>query len=291
MFNEIIEEYMVTHPRDKYTRDNNRHWPSEASCLLPDGTVVGKCIREKYFDVKGYEPDKDIAPRIMRIWAVGKAIEQSEIDRAKAAGIWIDDDVAFQMGIRDGCIVSGKLDAIYEDTDGNQVCVEYKTSSGYMFEKEVYGRFSRVRANPKPDHVLQVMLYLEAMKHLPYGIIYYINRDKMDVIEHRVEMSGGYAILNGVKSEYNIDSIYDRFIDTTTYLNSNTPPPCDYCPNYPIDDIDDIMKSGGMYKSMYTDWLENNVRPGDGRCKHLCSYKATCLRLLEEEQEGAMLVL
>jgi len=277
MFNSIIEEYMISNPRPRWKRTNDRHWPSEASCVMPDGSMVGKCLREKYFDNKSYPPDKEIAPRIQRIMDVGKAIEQSEIERAKNAGIWIADDVGFQMEISDGIIVSGKLDAIYKDSDNNEVCVEYKTSSGYTFEKEVYGKFNRAKANPKPEHILQVMIYLEAMKQIPYAIIYYVNRDKMDIMEHEVRLDGGYAIVNGDRTEFNIVSIYDRYILMSEYLNNDQMPPCDYCPIYPVDDIDDMMERGDMYKSTYTDWLDNGVRPGDGRCKYLCSYKATCL--------------
>ena len=155
-----------------------------------------------------------------------------------------------------------------------------------------------MRSNPKPEHILQVMIYLEAMKHLPYGIVYYINRDKMDVIEHHVELSHGVAIINGTESEFNIESVYDRYILMTGYLDDEVLPPCDYCPQYPIDDIDDIYRTGGMYKSAYNAWLSDGTRPCDGRCRYLCSYHDTCVgttsvddAVVDDSGHGAIVVL
>jgi hypothetical protein len=292
IFTSKIENHIVsTHDR-KWDRPVNRHWPSEASLVLDNGTIIGKCIREQFFERNYYPYDKEIAARIIRIFKVGKAIEQIEIEHAKGAGIHIDDDVEFKLEL-DGIIISGRMDALYTDDQGNTICVEYKTGEGFFYEKEVYGRGPK-SANPKSEHVLQVMCYLKAHPHIPYGVIFYLNRDKMDTIEHKIELIDDYAVINGVRSAYHIGGMIDRWKKLTSYLESKEIPPPDFTPIYDEDNVDSAYANGKIYKKQYESWLSDGIKPGDNRCTYLCAFRETCCKLLngedcDNELRGAIL--
>ena len=283
MFDSKISAHLENNALSSRERTNHRHWPSEASLIRDDGSIVGKCLREQYFQRKGYPSNKTIAARIVRIWDIGKAIEQNEISYAKAIGIWVDDDVAFKIDLED-IVVSGRLDAIYKDDDGSEVCVEYKTSDGWMFDKEVYGKKTRLKGQPKPEHVLQIMLYLEALKHIPYGIIFYLNRSKMETIEHRVELDNGTAIVNGDRTDLTIDKIYARYREFSEYLENDIIPPCDMSPQYsPTDDIEELLSNGSVSTYDYDTWISDDILPGHWKCKSWCAYRDECIKSIPKE--------
>lgn len=283
VFTDIIEQHILTTNNRKWDRPNNRHWPSEASVVLPNGEVIGKCLRAQYFDRKYVPYDKEMAVRIIRIMNVGKAIEQMEITHAKGAGVYVADDVEF-LYTTGNIIVSGRMDAIYRDSEGNDVCVEYKTSEGYWFEREVYGKSFNMTASPKNEHVLQVMCYLKAHPHIPYGILFYLNRDKLETIEHKIHLIDDVGYFNGVKTGLTFDGMIARWEILTDYLTKDIAPPPDFCPMYDVVDIDDKQREGKITKKVYEDWLTNDKRPGDTKCMYLCSFKNTCIKALQEEK-------
>lgn len=277
MFKDRINEYLVDNAYHDIDRNNARHWPSEASVIRDDGTVVGKCIREQYYIRKHYPVEERVAAHHVRKWHMGKAIEQNEIGYAKEIGIWIDDDVSFKLDLGD-ILISGKLDAIYEDEDGRRICVEYKTSEGYIFEREVYGKYRRLRGVPKPEHVLQVMLYLTAFPDLAYGDIFYINRGKLDVIEHIIEMDNGAAVINGEITDLTLDKIYERYRELTKYLDDDEVPPRDFCPQYSPDcDMEQLRSDGCITKKSYEAWLNDDILPGFWRCSSWCGFREQCI--------------
>lgn len=276
MFNRIIEDHIVSNPYPPRVRVNNRHWPSEGSYVMKDGTVIGKCAREQYFIRKKYPVDRGRAAHHIRKMETGKSIEQNEIGHAKDIGIHVDDDVEFLLDLGD-ILISGRMDAIYIDSNGNKVCVEYKTSEGYFFERDVYGRFGRLRAEPKPENILQVMLYLKAFPDMPYADIIYINRDKLDVIEHIVKLVDDVGEVNGEVTEFTLDGIYNRYRELTVYLDNNEVPPCDFQPEYPKEELEDLRNRGVISKKVYDLWLTESIIPGHGRCMHLCGFRNTCM--------------
>lgn len=287
MFKEIIDDYLSNVDSSRGSRPNNRHWPSEASLIVNTGSgneVVGRCIREQYLSRKLYPVDKYITVENMRKMDVGKAIEQCEIGYGKSCGIWIADDVPFQMDLG-YILISGRLDAIY-NYNGIPICVEYKTSAGYTFEQEVYGKFGKLKAMPRPEHVIQVMIYLEARKDIQEAIIFYVNRQNMDVIEHHVMLSGNTAVVNGDLTRYTLDGIYRRYAELTMYLDSNVLPPMDFTPLYKNDDVEDLYRSGSIGKKAYDDWLTTDKLPGHWRCVNLCAYRKTCAEYREQAMPG-----
>jgi len=280
VFNDKIEAHIASRPYQSWERPTNRHWPSEATYVKADGTAIGKCLREQWFIRNKYPVERKIAAHHIRKMETGKSIEQNEIAHAKEVGIWVEDNVSLLLDVGD-MVVSGKVDAIYMDDAGNRVLVEYKTSSGYRFEKEVYGRYSRLRAEPRPENVLQVLLYLEAFKDIPYAILYYINRDKMDVIEHMVSLKDGRGIVNGVETEFTIDGICARYRELTGYLDTNTVPPCDYSPTYTSAEVEELKSTKQISEKAYKAFKNDDVSPAHWRCNLICGFKERCL-----EEEG-----
>jgi hypothetical protein len=259
LIDKIVSKVLIDQNQRSHTRPNHIHWPSEASIVL-DGNTIGSCHREKYLMRKGYTPDKEISVENLRKMKVGKSIEQTEIELAKEAGIWLADDVSFKFS--DGDItVSGKLDAIYKDSAGNSVCVEYKTSAGWDFIKRVYGGTgtnSKNYAVPRMEHVLQTILYLHALPDLKYGIIFYLNRESMATIEHRVELMGDHILINKKKVPVNIAM-----------------PPMDYTPTYREEDIDILYADKVISKFEYERWQSTGEVPGEKQCSW-CMYSDTC---------------
>jgi hypothetical protein len=282
VFGDVVDSYVVCSRERRQDRDDNRHWPSEASFIMGDGVVVGKCLREQYFERKAYPYDREVAARIIRIQKVGKAIEGMEIDHARGAGIHIADDLEFQYAVS-GIVVSGRIDAVYRDGNGNEVCVEYKTGEGFFFEKEVYGRSSLKQPQPKNEHVLQVMWYLKAHGHMPYSIIFYVNRDKMDTAEHKVQLIGDVAYINGERSCFHIEGMVKRWVELTEYLINNTVPPRDFTPEYEPDDVEKAFKTGRITKKMYSGWDADGVLPSDNKCMYMCAFRSTCLGMDDGE--------
>jgi hypothetical protein len=295
IFTEVIENHILSANDRRWDRTNNRHWPSEASVELPNGNIVGKCLREQYFE-RNYTPyDRDIAVRIIRIQKVGKAIEQMEINHAKGAGVYVADDIEFKLNI-DNIIISGRMDAIYKDSEGNDICVEYKTSEGYWFERDVYGKSFNRTAFPKHEHILQVMCYLKAHDHIPYGVLFYLNRDKLETIEHKINLINDTAYVNGCITEFKMDSMIERWKLLTNYLDEKILPPPDFCPAYNVNDIDSKHQEGKITKKVYEEWLTDDKVPGDTKCMYLCSFKNTCTKSLEvpvidkPKESGAIII-
>jgi hypothetical protein len=276
MFEKVIEKVFLDDSRRSYQRHNNVHWPSEAS-IVYNGGIVGSCLREKYFQRTGVPVDKPMSVENIRKMKIGKMIEQSEIEAGKIAGIWVADDIGFQF-TDDNITVSGKLDAIYLDENGNNVCIEYKTSSGWNFIKGVFGGTgsnSKRWAVPKLEHVLQTMLYLHAKPELAYGIIFYINRESMATIEHKIELREGKLYINGRLYNITIGMIVDRYKLLTTYLEGAMVPPRDYVQEYKEEHLETLYSNKVVSKFEYERWQSSGELPGDIRCSW-CQWGPTC---------------
>lgn len=280
MFEKIIEKVIVEQNARKHERPHTVHWPSESS-IIYRGDMIGSCMREKYLQRMGYPADKTTSVENIRKMKIGKMIEQSEIELGKVAGIWVADDVGFKMA-SDNIIISGKLDAIYRDSKGNNVCVEYKTSSGWDFTKKVYGGSganSRAYAMPKMEHVLQTMIYLHALPELTYGIIFYLNRESMATIEHTVMKSeDGGLLINKKPYAITLDMVTSRYKTLTEHLQNATIPPADYLPIYDEDDIEGLYLRKTVSKYDYDNWNRTGAIPSDRQCSW-CLWSETCKKM------------
>jgi hypothetical protein len=276
MFDSKIEEFINHNQRAYRDRPPTRHYPSEASLILGNGDVIGRCHRQSWYKRKGYYPDKLIGAKNLRIMKIGKSIEQIEIGFCKSMGIYLDDDLALENEVR-GMTISGKIDAIYVDEYGKAVCVEYKTTSGYTFAS-VAGKIRRLKAGPKPEHALQVMLYLDAISWLEYGLIFYINRRDAETMEHKVEILRNGVLINGEPEEYTMQGIYDRYEELTKYLESNTLPPCDYTPEYDGGKVEDLNRRGKVSNKAMEEYLNTGIAPCHWVCGYACDYRKTCIK-------------
>jgi hypothetical protein len=282
MFQEAINAVFMADNKRRYQRPHTVHWPSEASVIL-NGSMVGTCMREKYLQRMGYPADKDTPIENIRKMKAGKAIEQYEIEGGKAAGLWLADDVGFQF-TSDNITVSGKLDAIYRGSGDERICVEYKSSSGWNFIKTVFGGTGPNAykwAKPKMEHALQTMLYLHALSDLSYGIIFYINRDNMQTIEHKIELIDGFLYINGDRYNISIDMIVNRYKKLTEHLESSIMPPRDYVPEYKAKDIDELHSRKIVTKWEYDRWNNEGILPGEMRCSW-CQWAPTCKSIVTE---------
>lgn len=279
----LIDNHIVRKDIDKpdRPRELGRYWPTEASLILPDGSIVGSCLRDLYYKVTGVVGTPYDA-RALRIFRVGKIVEIQEKEWGAEMGMLVPEEeisYRFKKQIDDTVCVSGEVDAIYRV--GSRLClVEYKTGYGYNFEKEVFGSKYR-RGTPKQTHTLQVMIYLDNYRgRIDQALIVYVNRGSLDTVSHELSLdSAGVLTLNGVRRpEYNIRAIYQRYQMLDRYIRAGTPPPRDFELEYSAETIEEKWKRDEIAKTRYADWKKKGhpgARIGDYQCGY-CRFTKTC---------------
>jgi CRISPR-associated exonuclease Cas4 len=95
-----------------------------------------------------------------------------------------------------------------------------------LYEFKTIKELTYVKDKPKPEHVQQLNMYLHA-RNLPYGVIVYITKNSVDILEHKVEYD-----------EKLYQSTVKFFKRLSKYLITNKEPKpskcggwwaCDYC--------------------------------------------------------------
>lgn len=240
--------------REPYQRSSGIYWPSQASAILADGSKVGMCHRQGFYQIKGVPATNFAALTNIRQRGTGKAIEEFEIGVAKKAGIFVQEQVPFMTQYKN-IFVRGKMDALY-NIESNLKGVEYKTGSGYMFERTIWGT-ETIGGSPKPTHLMQGMLYVDHFKdHKEFKFdelfLVYVDRGSGKDQEFSIKLKNGYPVINDELDEsINVTSIYERFVALDKYLVRNTLPPCDYNPLYTETECNELYSEKKITKSRY----------------------------------------
>lgn len=264
----IIEDSVKVPDRE---RSPNSYWPSQASAELVSGEIVGQCLRQAFYSIKGFPITNYPKIDILRKWEIGSAIEDYEIGLIEKAGLCISTQTPFKIH-KPHYVISGKMDGICQ-IDNEIFGLEYKTSSGYYFRSTVFGTY-RNPGFPKYPNLMQVMLYLDGFKeHKEYMFkkisLVYVDRDKGDDKEFVIELDNGFPIIDGKKFRIiNISDIYDRFEILNEYVNKNILPPGDLSPMYNKSEL-------AIQRMNYP----KSKRTGDILCD-FCKWKKTCMKSL-----------
>lgn len=154
--------------RSSYARTQWRFWPSEASCVKPDGTVVGKCLRSSYYMWKDTPESNPVPERVKLLGNIGLFVEYMTRKGLLAKKIYPaelnkKENRKFRVTLVDDIILSGEVDVIAGNSE--EICgIEVKSYSNSTYQ---------LKDKPKAPHLLQTFLYAIFYKKakLPYFLI------------------------------------------------------------------------------------------------------------------------
>ena len=255
--------------------------PSAASCIITneygEDETVGKCLRDSYWSHKSLEKSNPMNARGVRICAVGSMCEKWEVNKYKEMGIWRGNNVKF-FDTDHG--ISGEVDAFIEDVQTKRlVGVEIKTGYGYQFQSRVIGKPGR-KGKPKPEHLMQVMLYMNYFKEMPLFKMVYLDRGNAARAEFNItiDKNTGAGLYDGrvYSDRLTIPAILNRYQGLGKCLDDGVLPERDYQLQYSNDHIDFLNDSGRLSKANTKTWGKHKeLELGDWRCSY-CDYKDYC---------------
>ena len=275
----------------------NEFYPTDASYVLPDGVVIGKCLRALFLARAGMQK-ADYGVRTLHTFALGHNIEDHTIESHKSAGIFVSREVSYTMPVPP-IVINGRMDEIVI-LDGKYIGVEIKSGHGYNFIKQHVTGYKRkpnknsqphlidqTQSAPQPEHLLQAGLYLlytETVMPLLNGI-------KID--EWRLYYR---AVDNKVGAEYQLtldnNGGMHRIKVSKLYISSDESEKFDDYEEIQIKDIyvENIIE---RFKLAYK-YITNNIIPhsdygqGDWQCDY-CPYQELCKKLPQDDVDGSIL--
>ena len=276
-----VDTYVETPRPVSPPRIHRGYHPSAASCIIKnefdEDETVGKCMRDSYWSHKSVEKSNPMNARGVRICSVGSMVERWEVEKYKEMGIWRGNNVKFfdtDYGI------SGEVDAFIEDSQTKKlVGVEIKTGYGYQFQSQVIGRPDR-KGKPKPEHLMQVMLYMNYFKDIPLFKMVYIDRGNAARAEFNItiDKNSGAGVVDGKKysDRMTLPAILHRFEELGKCLDDGVLPERDYQLQYSKDQLQFLYDSNRMTKTDAKSFEKNGeLEKGDWRCSY-CDYKDYC---------------
>lgn len=203
--------------RDDSTREKTSHYPSGARVVQRDGRVLGKCIRQQYYDWTLSEPGNfDVSS----LW---------KMDMGNAIHEWIGDklDEEFKV-VREYTVqyspdflknpIRGRIDNLVVPSDRKAFGVEIKSGYG----RGITNRKDGIKyAGPKDSHLLQALIYLyisrlpqeEKALYMPideqsnrpfecpeldFMVLYYLARDNAYRCTYYVDLINGEELCSKV---------------------------------------------------------------------------------------------
>ena len=291
-----IIEGEVTRKRHPSARRNTTFYPSGASAILPDGSIIGGgCHFQDALRLCDVEPSDGDEFYMHMIWDLGKSVENKVVDAMKCAGIYESNAVKF-LDIKRN--ISGELDVVGRYRYNKEVryyVVEQKSVYGQGVTHVITGRRRPFQGqpafNPKPkeSNLMQTMIYLDQFAYdgpdryaLDFSVLNYIPRDKpnggrsyvivlmdktnlpIELKSYSDEMKDGhkYAVIatNGfptyVETRFSIQDIYERFEILLKKLKRGEVPARDFQRFFTEEEIDKLVKEGEISKTSYNEWVK-----------------------------------
>jgi CRISPR/Cas system-associated exonuclease Cas4 (RecB family) len=290
-------------------------YPSEASVeYVSNGTKVvkGKCIREAWYRIKGFNKTRPFSSTLQMKAEVGKLVEESTVDRIKRMGLYVQNSIKF---FNQKYVLSGELDLIYRNpVSGNLVGQEEKSYYGMYAEKEILGYKGTIgnsktpakpaiNGRPKDQHILQSLLYAwDYREELPEYRIYYHNRGDGKRCEFQIgfqeegnlarcwykQIRGPYWVSYSPEKvilPYTIQDIHARLQKLIDYVKSNELPPRDYEETLRDDQVEKLRTLGLIRKGEYDKWAKNPQKyPIKPWICSYCSYAEHCKKNLTKPE-------
>jgi len=273
-------------------------YPSEASVeYWLDGkrVVVGKCMRAAWYRSMNIQIPASYKPGLMMKAALGKWGEQYTIDRWKAMGIWVGNNIKFY---NKDLFLSGELDAVVRNPLIEELILyEIKSYYGYLAVKEICGsKRPPVPGKPKESQFLQAVVYSwEYKDKIPETRLYYLERGDGHRVEFRVgtelQVNGSHTCyweqLEGeywsyykpgkVLRPYSIEDIHARYKSLITHLKDKKLPPKDFQKVWDEETVEWMWTHDMLGKTKYEDWQKSPKKNlcGNWECSY-CEYQSQC---------------
>lgn len=152
--------------REKRTKEIGRYYPSE----------IGGCLRKVWFS---YKSPKETDPEVVKIFHLGNMIHDFVAEVMKSEKVpevsLVGEEVPFKIE-DDDFTISGRVDDIVMlDGENEKILVEVKST-----------KMVNILDGPKDEHVMQLQLYMYAMKIFS-GIVLYIEKNTLKTREFDVK--------------------------------------------------------------------------------------------------------
>jgi len=223
----IIKTPLIDGP--KYKRAKWKFWPSEASCINDNGNIIGKCLRQLFYEWNSIPESNPLPEKVKNLGKIGKFVEyqtRKELLKKKIYLLEINkkEKRKFQVNLVDDIILSGEVDIIA--TSKTEHCgIEVKNYSNSTYQ---------IIEKPKDPHLLQTFLYLIYYKpQQPYFILKYmpsmISKYATKDVYHRIDWieldKETYPIVNGgVYRDIKLSSIIKRYKEAKYYIGNSILP-------------------------------------------------------------------
>jgi len=196
------------------TRLENIAWPSEAMANL--GPVnVGECGRAMFYKVIGAQATDEMSVRGRYICDAGIMYEKYHIERFKALGMFVDEQVKIEYETEtiNKVVVTGRMDVVIKDNEVKKG-IEIKSVSAFK-APDIFGTAGKMPL-PAANNLMQAMLYRYWTKYIPEGkaqniddiYLMYINRSDGAIFYYKVDLDDeGYPLLTAYDQQGN--EIYD----------------------------------------------------------------------------------
>ena len=136
-----------------------------------------ECDRYLYLAFRGKLPQQDIASTTQRIFDTGSSLEDRMTKYFEKMGILKGREIAVKS---DSPPISGRADFLLVHEEHTEVVLELKSINDKGF-KNLYSK-------PKPEHAIQLQIYLQLMDK-PYGIVLYENKNDQKLKAFQVKRS------------------------------------------------------------------------------------------------------
>lgn len=207
------------------------HYPSSAGFKYADGAVVGPDILSQFLRWTGVKPSNPPdGPSIMKM-RLGDATHKALADILAKAGINVLTETSFKRNV-EGLVypVSGRTDFLAEITAGELEVVEAKSSQDAQMFGKIGNGWTIRDTGPKPDHILQVICYLNCIPGLKRARILYVARDTGRMLEFIMERTGidSYSVDGKTVPELSWAGIVARWSELENIVKLGIPPEPDY---------------------------------------------------------------
>ena len=310
----LVEEHM-SKPSLVKSKRMPTFYPSAAGCRLTEdcelvtaGTPVGSCLRASWFRCAGFSESNPSTAYNNYIFAAGNMWEDWLTLKFKEIGIWEGNSIKFSIP---ELFLSGEIDILIKDENGNPVIVENKTynASNYNAKSEICGLAGR-RPTPKISNVMQAAIYLAYFGKPENGgvqkvYLTYMDRScsgpesfrQFDISLNKLEEDKTLIHISteDVKGTYysydlpgiTMEGIFDRYKELMESLQKSVenPPPPDYMHEYPAEIVEAKYASGEIAKTNYEKWKSNPTKYPIGyfMCRSYCNYRDLCKKYKEIE--------
>lgn len=269
-FLNLLEEVYEEEDKDRELSKPKevRHNPSSASVRLPDGKVVGACLRELFYKANGIIPSdpSDLTKKLQGDF--GNAIHEKIQERLKKSKkIKIDPEAKGRVVV-DGLTkeVSFRLDGLVT-YHGELGGLEIKTVNSHVLTKMV-----KEEKAPREADILQVLSYFGTNPDLMWFSIVYMGRDTAFRSEcHIIKQEDGSFTVKSVipeqkerKLEVTYEEIVRRWKELEAFLEKGEVPPRDYKVL--------LNKEGQVVPKRTKNYVDYK---SDARCLN-CSWKTLC---------------